>query len=674
MNKHIYGKLALTNLKKNPKLYVPYLLTLIGCMLFYYILTSLGNNPLIYNASTGKAAFKAADILCPILQSGSFVAAFFAFIFLLYANSFVLKHQKKQLGLYRVLGMERKHLIRIIFLETFLMFAGGLIGAIFLGFLFDKLMLMLLFRIIHQPMPKGFFLNTTATYHTVTLSLLLAALILLRSIFSLLRTRDIDLLKSEKQGEKEPKNRLFLALIGLIFLVIGYYTALSSHGSSEAISNFFPAAICVIIGTYALFTAGSIAILKLLKQNKNYYYTTRHFISLSGMLYRMKQNAAGLATICILSTAAIVVLSAGMCLYTSGTRSISEQFPRSVQIRSEYESELSVHNTEMNIIPDTLQDILNETAKENSISYQNLIYCNCSNGVFDLEGNELLPKTTLSYANIESIPDTYILTLEEYNRFNNASETLKENEILLYGSDKIFEYDTLIFDGATYQIKGSADHDCLTYIADYSMSLFSKLLIIVPNKETLLKFMPENYSFCGSYVYLGFDVNTSSDKVKNFTTELSKALNAQNIEHEITLKSDEEGLFYGTYGGLFFVGILLGILFLICTVMIIYYKQISEGYNDRERFLIMQKIGLSKREIKQSIHSQVMLLFFLPLITAIIHSAVALNIVADCLRLVLIVHIPTFIASVAITCVLFSICYGIVYKITSKEYYLIVNE
>ncbi len=666
MNKHIYGKLALTNLKKNPKLYVPYLLTLIGCMLFYYIFTSLGNNPLIYDTATGKAAFKAADVLCPILQTGSFVAAFFGFIFLLYANSFILKHQKKQLGLYRVLGMERKHMIRIIILETFLMFAVGFIGAVFLGFLFDKLMLVLLFRIIHQPFPAGFFMNTTALSHTVILTLLLALLILLRSVFTLLRTKDIDLLKSEKQGEKEPKNRLLLALIGAILLGIGYYAALSAQGVSQAINNFFPAAICVILGTYALFTAGSIAILKLLKKNKNYYYTTRHFISLSGMLYRMKQNAAGLATICILSAAAIVVLSAGVCLYANGNRSINEQFPRSVQI--------STQGTDSSENIDRIQDILNVTAKETNTAFQNLVYCNCSSGVFDLQGNELLRKNTASFANIESIPDTYILTLDEYNRFNGTSETLGENEILLYGSDKIFEYDTLIFEGVTYQAKGTADPTCLTYLADYSMTLFSNLLIVVPDEETLDRLMPKDYGFCGSYAYFGFDVNASADKVKSFSTALSKALDAENIAHKITLKSDEEEVFYGTYGGLFFVGILLGILFLICTVMIIYYKQISEGYSDRERFLIMQKVGLSKKEIKQSIHSQVMLLFFLPLITAIIHSAVALNIVADCLRLVLVVHIPTFVASVAITCVLFSICYGVVYKITSKEYYLIVNE
>lgn len=665
MNKHIYSKLAITNLNKNQKLYIPYLLTLMGSLLFYYILASLGSNPLIYNVDTGKAAFYGADVLCPILQSGTLVASFFALIFLLYANSFVLKHQKKQFGLYRVLGMERKHIIRIIFLETFLMFSVGLVAAVFLGILFDKLMLLLLFHIIHQPIPEGFSLNINALFKTLELALGLAVLILLRGIFSILRTKDIDLLKSEKQGEKEPKNRIFLVIIGLILLGCGYYYALTTQGANEAITHFFPAAFCVILGTYALFTAGSIAILKLLKKNKRYYYTTRHFISLSSMLYRMKQNAAGLATICILSAAAIVVISAGVCLYTNGNRSIKEQFPRSVQFQIEYDRDENIA---------VLQNLLNTTAPKYNITLQNPVYCSYCNSFFDLNNNELLWKDTLSYVNIESIMDTYVLTLEEYNRFNGTSETLAQNEILLYGSDKIFEYDTLVLDDITYQVKDTADYSCLTFIEDYSMTLFFKLLIVVPDEETFTKFAPEDYNFCNNLSYIGFDINASADNAKEFTTELSTILDSLNIKHEITLKSDEEQFFYTTYGGLFFVGTLLGILFLICTVMIIYYKQISEGYDDRKRFLIMQKVGLSKKEIKQSIHSQVILLFFLPLITAIIHSAVALNIVADCLRLVLIVHMPTFVASVAITCVLFSICYGVVYKITSREYYLIVNE
>ena len=432
--------------------------------------------------------------------------------------------------------MERRHIIRIILLEAFLMFGIGLIVALFFGILLDKLILVLLFQIIHQPIPEGFFINTGAIFSTILLTLGIAGLIIIRGVYSILRTKDIDLLKSEKKGEQEPKNRILLAIVGLIFLVIGYYYALTPHGVSQAISNFFPAALCVIIGTYALFTAGSIALLKLLKNNKKYYYNTRHFISLSGMLYRMKQNAAGLSNICILSAAAIVVISAGVCLYSNGNRSINEQFPRSIQIYTEYERELSVSNagtgmllvndyTQYNKAPESavvLQEILEATAKENNTSYQNLVCLNYGNGIFELSENVLLTKATPSVANMETIPDTYILTLDEYNRFYGTSETLEENEILLFGSNEIFNYDTLVFNDRTYQIKGTADNACLTYIADYSMTLFSKLLIVVPDEKTFDAFVKNDCAFSGGITYLGFDMNDSSENIKAFTSKYSR--------------------------------------------------------------------------------------------------------------------------------------------------------
>lgn len=662
MNRHIYGKLAITNLKKNQKIYLPYLLTLMGSMLLYYILTSISTNKLLYDPATDTGAFKGANILSTIIQSGSMAAALFAFIFLLYANSFVLKHQKKQLGLYRVLGMERKHMIRIIFVEILTLFGISMVISLFFGILFDKLMLGLLFKIVHQSMPEGFFLNTTALLQTLFLSFALAVLIFIRSVFSIFRTKDIDLLKSEKQGEREPKNRLLLAFFGLASLLAGYYIALSNKNVMQAINNFFPAAFCVILGTYALFTAGSIAILKLLKKNKAYYYNTKHFISLSGMLYRMKQNAVGLATICILSAAAIVVVSAGVSLYANGQRSINQQFPRSMQVYTDYTSQCS-----------DLQKIIEDTAKKSEISYKNPVNCSYGNGVYDLKGNQLVFMKELLF-DVQKTPDTYVVTLEEYNRFQQSSVKLEEDEILLYGGDNIFPYDTLVVNEHTYRIKEEADNTCLTYITDVSMSLFSKLFIVVPNQTAFDEIMPKDYEFSQRISYLGFDSNGNDEKQKDFSKKLTKAFKKENISFDIVMKSDGESFFYTTYGGLFFVGILLGFLFLLCTVMIIYYKQISEGYEDRERFLIMQKVGLSKKEIKQSIHSQVMMLFFLPLITAIVHSAVALNIVADCLRMVMVVDMPTFVGSVAVTCVLFSIVYGIIYKITSKEYYTIVNE
>lgn len=662
MNNHIYEKMAVTNVRKGGKLYLPYLITIIGSMMFYYILTSISTNPHIYNVTTGEQSFRGASALCGILQSGSFVAAIFAFIFLLYANSFVFKHQKKQLGLYRVFGMERKHIVRIISTETLIIFFTGLITALVLGILFDKLMLVFLFKIINQPAYAGFFISIQSVKSTVCLTGVIALLVLLRNLISIFSTKDIDLLKSDKTGEKEPKNRRILALLGIISLTAGYSIALNTKNISSATNDFFPAALLVILATYGLFTAGSIAILKLLKKNKSYYYTSKHFISVSGMLYRMKQNAAGLATICILSTATIIVISAGASLYANGNYSINQKFPRMVQITSDIDDFA------------TIKEQLCTTAKDANVSLQDMVTCNYGSSFYDFDGTELKIAKTFSFTDFERNPDTFILTLEEYNRFNSTSETLEENQILLYTTSSIFTGNAITYENISYQIKAEADKSCLTYITDTSMALFPKLLIIVPNEEVFYSFVPKNNEFSDTFSYLGFNMDLSEKDIEQFAETFTKILKDSSIPHELYLKHIERTEFFNMYGGLFFVGMILGILFLISTVMIIYYKQISEGYDDKERYLIMQKVGLSKEEIRQSIHSQVMLVFFLPLVTAIIHSCVALPIVSKCLSLVLLVNMPTFILSVVGTCILFSIVYMIVYKVTSREYYKIVNE
>lgn len=658
MNKHLYAKMAVTNIRKNGKLYLPYLLTTIGGIMFYYILTSLGTNPHLYNRTTHAEAFKGATQLVIIVQSGSFVASVFVFIFLIYANSFILKHQKKQFGLYRVLGMERRHIVRIISIEVLLIFSIGLIGSLFFGILFDKLMLVLLFKIVGQTPFTGFYLNTNAISQTITLTVSIAVLILLRSIFSTLSAKDIVLLKSENTGEQEPKKRPVLTLIGLILLFMGYSIALKSTSAGMAINNFLPAALLVMLATYALFTAGSISVLKLLKKNKKYYYTTKHFVSVSGLLYRMKQNAAGLATICILSTAAIVVLSAAMSLYTNGERSINEQFPRTIQYVLE------------NADKDTAAQLLESSLSEKAFPAEDIVTCSYGSGVFSKTENGIEPLNGSVFTGFDKIPDTYILTLAEYNQFNNTSETLQDTEILLYASDSFYTGETLTYLDTTYQIKGTADNSCLDYISNQTMTLFSKLLIVVPNEEVYHKFVSENDSF----TYTGFNSSQTTEDIVAFANDLTNIFAANNLSFALSVKQLEQEYFYSMYGGILFVGITLGLLFILCTVMMIYYKQISEGYEDRERFLIMQKVGLSKEEIQKSIHSQIMLVFFLPLVTAVLHSAVALKIVASCLRMVIVVHMPTFILSVGFTCILFSLVYGIVYKITSKAYYNIVNE
>lgn len=659
MSKCIYEKMAITNMFKNGKIYLPYLITTIGSMMFYYILSSIGSNPNIFNLATGAEAFKGATILCGILQSGSFASAIFIFIFLLYANSFVLKHQKNQMGLYRVLGIERKHMIRIIVTEELLIFVVGIVAALFLGILFDKLALALLFQIIGQPLPAGFYFNINAIIQTLILTGCIALIILVFNTFSILSTKDIELLKSEKVGEKEPKNRPLQAVLGAVCLAAGYYIALKSMNAGTAINNFFPAALLVMVATYTLFTAGSISILKMLKKNKKFYYQTKHFISVSGMLYRMKQNATGLATICILSTATIIVLSAGMSLYANGERGINERFPRELLLDVATKS------------GDSVDECLQDAMRKEDFAAEDVVRCTYGTSIFEKTDTGIKTLDTVQFSGFENMPDTYILTLAEYNRFNQTNETLDNGEIFLYSSNDFYTKDTLTYLDTTYQIKGVANKECLRYIKNSTMSLFSDLLLVVPDEEVFEKFMSAYPEAVGTWV--GFNSKHSEQECVAFMEAVSQVFSANGLECQFMIKVQEEQAFYSMYGGIMFIGAVLGILFILCTVMIIYYKQISEGYEDRERFLIMQKVGMSKEEVRSVIHTQVMLVFFLPLVTAIIHSAVALQIVENCLRMVVVVHGPTFILSVVVTCVIFSIAYMIVYKITSREYYKIVN-
>lgn len=659
MNKHIYTKMAFTNILKNGKIYLPYLLTIVGSMMFYFLIGSIGSNPNIYNLEEQREAFKGAMTLCGILQSGAFVTAIFIFVFLLYANSFVLKHQKKQFGLYRILGMERKHIVKVVFTEVIAVFGMGLAAGLVLGILLDKLMLVLLFKIIGQTSPAGFWLNTDSLIQTVVLAVIIGGLLLVFNVLSILFAKDIDLLKSEKMGEKEPKNRPIYTCVGVAALAGGYYIAVKTQNVGEAVNNFFPAALLVMYATYVLFMAGSITLLKLLKKNKKFYYQTKHFISVSGMLYRMKQNAAGLATICILSTAAIIVLSAGVSLYANGERSLNDQFPRQVQLWAQEPS------------GETVEALLADELKEHSFAAENMVRCTFASDIFEKTETGIRAMDMAQFTGFNNVPDTYILTLEEYNRFNGTNETLNAAEILLYASDDFYTGDTLTYGETTYTIKGVADDSCLDYIKSSTMSLFSKLLLVVPNEEALLQFIAGDFANMGTWI--GFDSTESLEETTVLAEQLRETFASNGIEAQTMLKQLEQDSFYSMYGGILFVGGILGILFILCTVMIIYYKQISEGFEDRERFLIMQKVGLSKEEIKKVIHSQVMLVFFLPLATAILHTAVASGIVASCLRMVVAVHTPTFIASVAFTCVAFSLVYVVVYKITSKEYYSIVN-
>ncbi len=656
-----YQKLALINIKKHSKTYIPYILTCICTIIMYYIVYSLSKNSALNSMSGGEQ-------LKIILSLGANTVGFFSLIFLFYTNSFLIKRRKKEFGLFNILGMEKKHISKIIFFETFyvaiISYISGLLGGILLG----EFMRLILLKLLHLDINIAFEISFSAIISTIILFGIIFALTLLNTLRQIHLANPIELLHSKSTGEREPKSKWILAILGVICLGIGYYISLTTESPLDALYLFFVAVILVIIGTYCLFTSISIVVLKLLRKNKNYYYQTRHFTSISGMIYRMKQNAVGLANICILSTAVLVMLSTTVSLYVSMEDVIRTRFNRNIIINSNGISQEEA---------DKLDDIADITTKNidklNIIQYRYVNLVTLQNGSnFTVNYNY----TSKDSAKLECV------TLDEYNKTADKSATLKDDEVLLYCIKGSIPDDTITLGNTNLKIKERISTDN----TDYSTSNYSSYNIyyIVVSNIDILKEIYENLANIDisqndldniySYYY-GFDVdkNVDSQTQIDFVSDFNKTLNENNIPAHCEGAESSRKNFYSLYGGLFFLGIFLGLLFIMATVLIIYYKQISEGYDDKERFAIMQKVGMSHMEVKKTIQSQVLTVFFLPLATAVIHIAFAFRVISKLLVLLNLNNVTLFIKCTAITILIFTVFYAIVYGLTARTYYKIVE-
>jgi hypothetical protein len=509
MNRFFYTKLAVNNLVKNAQTYIPYLLTSIGTIMTFYNMRFLVAAKDIGNLSDSAS-------LRSVLALGAGVIAVFSVIFLFYTNSFLIKRRKKEFGLFNILGMEKKHIARIMFWETLLVAVISLCVGLAAGILFSKLMILLLFKIISFRVTFGFEIPISAVIYTTVLFGGIFILNLIYNISQVVRSKPIELLQGGNVGEKEPKTNWLLASIGAVSLGIAYYIALTTESPLAALQLFFVAVVLAMIGTHCLFTAGSIALLKMLRKNKSYYYQSKHFIPVSGMIYRMKQNATGLANICILSTAVIIMLSTTVSMYVGMEDVLRTRYPRNIIVSaSNVSGELSYH-----------------------------------------------------YA---------------------------------------------------------------------------------------------------------FDVDDERDAQISLVSTLQKAVHQLNVDGYVEGAESSRESFYSLYGGLFFIGIFLGLLFIMATVLIIYYKQIAEGYDDRERFEIMQKVGMSRAEVKQAIQSQVLTVFFLPLVTAVIHIAFAFKVITKLLEVLNLTNVQLYAGCTVVTILVFAVFYIIVYAVTARTYYNIVS-
>lgn len=672
MSKFFYFKLAITNIKKNTKTYIPYIIASILTISMFYIICSLGNNPNISKAC-------GTDSMKYILFLGTWVCGIFAIIFLFYTNSFLMKRRKKEFGLYNILGMEKKHISIIVLCETFIISTISLSLGLISGILFDKLMLLIILSMFTVEIPLGFHISPESFPTTLTLFSCIFVLIFLNSIRQIHLSKPIELLQGSTIGEKEPKAKWLLALIGAICLGTGYYISLTTTNPIAALTMFFIAVILVIIGTYLLFTAGSIVLLKALRKNKNYYYKTKNFISISGMIYRMKQNSVGLANICILSTMVLVMISSTFSLWMGMNDVLEDYYPRDFAFTPFSNSEKSSSDLKLWI---------NNTLDENQAEAKDIIeYTYLSFAAVENKDTFILDRDNPAYSNmLNKIRNLFFITVDDYNKMTNLNKTLKKDEVLIYSNRDKYNMKEMKISDKTFKIKEIFD--------DFPNNRFMASNVasshfIVVKDSTILndldKFQKNKYADMASDIkyYYAFNIDGNSKKIIDINTKFENDIQKMGTYEEntdkfiyegsINCRETEKNDFIGIYGGLYFIGVFLGVLFIIATILIMYYKQISEGYDDKSRFEIMQKVGISHKEIKQSIHSQVLIVFFLPLIVAGIHIAFAFPFITRLLALLNLTNIKLFGMATVGGFLIFSVFYAIVYKITAKSYYKIVS-
>lgn len=664
MSKGLYFKLAADNIKKNAKTYIPFMIACVITIAMFYIVTSLSYNP-------GIESMRGASFIIAFMNIGSFVAAVFSVIFLFYTNSFLLKRRKKEFGLLNILGMEKRHISAMMFLEVLYTAGISIVVGIAGGILLDKLMYLLIANLLDAEVSLGFYVSFKAIAISVILFGAIFFFIFLNSLKQIHFSKPVELLKGGAVGEKEPKTRWLMAFLGLVCLGTGYYLSITINDIPSAFMLFFLAVILVIAGTYMLFTAGSVFLLKALRKNKRYYYKTRHFISVSGMIYRMKQNAVGLANICILSTMVLVMLSSTSCLMIGMNDILNDSYPYDMTLwvnRPYFGEEQEEKQKAFDEAADIITEYEKEVSKSNVFDiFETVAYFNGGKAAFEGDyGTDLHV--------------VYFVTAEDYNKAFGANLELKPDEMAVASQkadSRIFAYDRMELFGREFDIKERLEY---FYAKNNQNDAVTETAIIVISDLEVMRYISEKYCEHMGLLEIGLrtnkvmNVSFTADEKRQYNVLVPEIAGKTGSYVRITSRSRGKFEFLDIYGGLFFLGLFLGTLFIMAAVLIIYYKQISEGYDDRNRFGIMQSVGLSKSEVRASIHSQVLTVFFLPLIAAGVHMLAAFPILKKLLEGLNMNNTLLFIGCTLGCFLIFAVFYVIVYLLTARSYYKIVSN
>lgn len=662
MKRLFYPRLALTNIKKNAKTYIPYLLTCIFTISLFYIILSITNNPSL------ETIFGGGQLIF-MLGFGVSVVAIFACIFLFYTNSFLIKRRKKEIALYNILGMDKRHIMKMLSCETIISTIISLVIGIGSGMLLSKLVFLLLLNIVQIDTTLSFTISISAIYTTCLLFCAIFIVTLAFNIFQIHIANPIELLSDSKNGEKDPKAKWLYTLFGILCLGGGYYLSVTITSPLEAFMLFFVAVILVILGTYSLFVSGSITILKVLKRKKKLYYQTKYFTTISGMIYRMKQNAVGLANICILSTCVIVILSTTISLYVGIEDSLNTRYKYDTTIQISDSSTKNTNNiTDVNT--NKVATIIKEEQQKYNVETKDITTYTFFDFPSTKEGSTYT-STNFNDANPNSVNDMMVQTIDQYNTLHNTKLSLTSDEVLFCQLYDSTIPTNITLNNQTYKIKQVIEKPNILFA---TQNLVKQTYIVLPSQEAVDRIKNEMTTITKSYIY-AFNIDTKeiTDNDIEYMKSVQQRIRSEVEGAFIDVKEVARTDFISTLGGLFFIGIFFGIQFLMAVALIIYYKQISEGYEDATRYQIMQKVGMSKKEVKNSISFQVLLVFFLPLIVAGIHYAFAFPMVTKLLSLLQLTNVSLFmICSIGTICV-FALIYAGVYYVTSKLYYKIVN-
>ena len=657
------NKLAISNLIKNRKLYYPFALSVILAVTISYLFYSLAFNPKIVD-------LRGASAIQFTLQLGLVVVTLASAIIVLYANSFVMKNRSKELGVYGMLGLEKRHLIGMTFKELLIFGLVTVTAGIGIGALFDNLIFALLLKLAKMKV------ELVATFQwSVVLSILLVfgfifLVIVFLNAIRIIRMDALQLSREKAKGEKKGRFLVLQTLVGLITLGGGYYLAQSVKDPVSAVLTFFIAVMLVIFATYLLFNAGITVFLQLLKKNKRYYYQPNNLISVSNLIFRMKKNAVGLATIAILSTMVLVTMSAATSIYNGSENMKKLMYPHDFDVKGQQ------------VEVEDLDKLLTQYASEKNLTISNKDVLNyASFGLSSQEGTKL---TIFEKGQNNVMPKTVFLVFDQkdYEKMTGQKLNLTGNEVGLWArNDQLKGQKAFSLNNQDYTIKQEIQQDfAMNHVSNQYVLLVSDYnYLVVPNLQNFL----EQYQDSAVYTqfYGGMDVTASQEEQLKLTDDFDAYVN--NFSHN--LKSEDAMVYNGTtkadaiaemnalFGGILFIGIFLSIIFMMGTVLVIYYKQISEGYEDRERFVILQKVGLDQKQIKQTINKQVLTVFFLPVIFAFLHLAFAYHMLSLILKVIGVVDTAMMLSVTLSICGIFALIYVLIFMITSRSYHRIVQ-